>query len=80
MDHLQNQRRILRVQLGLGRQIVDGQVRRARAVGALDAHQVQITLFVEISDDQLGEAPLGFGEVTHLQLPQQVILQIAGLG
>ena len=46
LDHLQYQWRIFRVQLGLGGQVFDGQIGRARAIGALDAHQIQIALFV----------------------------------
>ena len=65
------------MQSRLLRQVLDRQIGRARAVRAFDAFQVQVALLVEVADHELGEAPLVVGEIAELELPEQVVLQIA---
>ena len=64
---------------GLFSKIVDRQIGSACAVGPFDAFEIEVTLVVEVADDELGKAPLDIGEVAHLQLPEQMVVEAARL-
>ena len=65
--------RVLGVDAGFFGELLDREVRGARAVRALDALEVEEALVVEVAEDELGEALLVVGEVAHLELPAEVI-------
>ena len=71
--HAQDLGGVLGIDAGLLGELLDREVRGARSVRALDALEIEEALVVEVSEDELGEALLGVGEVAHLELPPQVV-------
>ncbi len=80
LDHRQHLGRVLGVEAGLDRQVLDGEVGDLLPVRALAADEIEVALLVEVTEDQLGEAALVVDEVAHLQLPLEVVVQVGGLG
>ena len=80
LDQGQHLTRILGVETGLLRQIVQRQVRQLFALRVEVALEVEVTLLVEVADHEQREVTLRVDEVAHLQLPQQVVVQGGQLG